>query len=57
MQPQWHSASTDHCNYLNDVAFNQGDLGLGAAVGWVVAVIIFAISQVQIRLGNLASER
>jgi ABC-type sugar transport system permease subunit len=43
--------------YLNDVAFNQGDLGLGAAVGWVVALIIFAISQVQIRLGNLASEQ
>ncbi len=42
--------------YLNEVAFNQGDLGLGAAVGWVVALIIFSISQVQIRLGNLAAD-
>lgn len=42
--------------YLNDVAFNQGDLGLGAAVGWVVALIIFVISQAQIRLGRLGTE-
>jgi len=31
-------------------------LGLGSAVGWVVALIIFVISLVQIRLGRLAEE-
>jgi ABC-type sugar transport system permease subunit len=31
-------------------------LGLGSAVGWVVAVIIFTISLIQIRLGRVAEE-
>ncbi len=42
--------------YLNEVAFNQGDLGLGSAIGWTVALIIFAISLVQIRLTGVAEE-
>ena len=42
--------------YLNYMAFRSGDLGLGSAVGWVVAVIIFVISLVQIRLGRVAEE-
>ena len=40
--------------YLNFNAFLTGDLGLGSAVAWVVALIIFAISLVQIRLGRVA---
>jgi ABC-type sugar transport system permease subunit len=36
--------------YLNEVAFRSGDLGLGAAVGWVVALIIFSMSLVQMRV-------
>jgi ABC-type sugar transport system permease subunit len=31
-------------------------LGLGSAVGWVVAIIIFIISLIQIRLGRIAEE-
>jgi len=31
-------------------------LGLGSAVGWVVAMIIFIISLIQIRLGRIAEE-
>lgn len=42
--------------YLNDVAFRSGDLGLGSAVGWVVAVIIFTISFLQIRWIRAAEE-
>lgn len=42
--------------YLNDVAFRSGDLGLGAAVGWVVAVIIFTISLLQIKWSRAAEE-
>ena len=42
--------------YLNEVAFNSGDLGLGSAVGWSVALIIFAISLVQIRFTRAAEE-
>jgi ABC-type sugar transport system permease subunit len=42
--------------YLNEVAFRRGDLGLGAAIGWVVAVIIFTISLVQIRLAKVAED-
>jgi ABC-type sugar transport system permease subunit len=40
--------------YLNFNAFRSGDLGLGSAVGWVVALIIFSISLIQIRLGRIA---
>jgi ABC-type sugar transport system permease subunit len=40
--------------YLNFNAFRSGDLGLGSAVGWVVAVIIFTISLIQIRLTRAA---
>jgi len=29
---------------------------LGSAVGWVVAIIIFIISLIQIRLGRIAEE-
>jgi ABC-type sugar transport system permease subunit len=42
--------------YLNYRAFRSGDLGLGSAVGWVVAIIIFIISLIQIRLGRIAEE-
>ena len=42
--------------YLNYYGFRSGDLGLGSAVGWVVAVIIFTISLIQIRIGKLAED-
>lgn len=42
--------------YLNYMAFRGGDLGLGSAVGWVVALIIFTISLIQIRLGRMAEQ-
>jgi len=40
--------------YLYDQGFNAGDLGLGSAVGWIVAAIIFLLSLVQIRIARLA---
>jgi ABC-type sugar transport system permease subunit len=40
--------------YLYDQGFNMGDLGLGSAVGWLVALIIFVLSLIQIRLARLA---
>jgi ABC-type sugar transport system permease subunit len=36
--------------YLYDVGFNNGDLGLGSAVGWVVALVISLASALQLRL-------
>jgi ABC-type sugar transport system permease subunit len=42
--------------YLNEIAFRSGDLGLGSAVGWVVAIIIFSISLIQIRVARVAEE-
>jgi ABC-type sugar transport system permease subunit len=42
--------------YLNEVAFRSGDLGLGSAVGWVVAVIIFTISLVQLRIAGVTRD-
>jgi ABC-type sugar transport system permease subunit len=42
--------------YLNEVAFRSGDLGLGAAVGWVVALIIFSISLIQIRVTGVSDD-
>jgi len=38
--------------YLYDVGFNAGDLGLGSAVGWVVALIITVVSVLQLRLAG-----
>ncbi|MEY4544290.1 MAG: L-arabinose transport system permease protein AraP [Pseudomonadota bacterium] len=40
--------------YLYEQAFSSGDLGLGSAVGWIVAAIIFALSVLQIRIARLA---
>jgi ABC-type sugar transport system permease subunit len=59
--PQSNGAGPDNSGltvitYLNNVAFNGGDLGLGSAVGWVVAFIVFAISVVQIKLTGVANE-
>jgi ABC-type sugar transport system permease subunit len=56
--PQTDGHGPDHAGltvitYLYDQGFNVGDLGLGSAVGWVVAVIIFGLSLLQIRLGRL----
>jgi ABC-type sugar transport system permease subunit len=42
--------------YLRSVAFLSGDLGLGSAVGWVVAIIILAISIIQLRVANVVEE-
>jgi len=42
--------------YLNFYGFRSGDLGLGSAVGWVVALIIFTISLIQIRLTRIAED-
>jgi len=51
-----NNAGVTLITYLNYMAFRSGDLGLGSAVGWVVAVIIFTISLIQIRLGRIAEE-
>jgi ABC-type sugar transport system permease subunit len=42
--------------YLNQVAFLSGDLGLGSAVGWIVATIIFVISLIQLRITRAGDE-
>jgi len=43
--------------YLYQYAFHNGDLGTGAAVGWLLTFIILAISLVQIRvLGSVGRE-
>jgi ABC-type sugar transport system permease subunit len=42
--------------YLNFRGFRSGDLGLGSAVGWVVAIIIFTISLIQIRVARLTED-
>lgn len=35
--------------YLYDAAYNVGDLGLASAVGWILALVILAISLVELR--------
>jgi ABC-type sugar transport system permease subunit len=42
--------------YLYDTGFITGDLGLGSAVGWVVALIIFSLSLLQIRLSGVVED-
>ncbi len=44
--------------YLYNYAFDSGDLGMGAAVGWVLTFMILLISLVQIRLvGSVGREK
>lgn len=38
--------------YLYGTAFNTGDLGTGAAIGWLLALIIFAAGLLQVRLNR-----
>lgn len=40
--------------YLYQRAFNDGDLGMAAAVGWLLTAIILAVSLVQIRASGTA---
>jgi ABC-type sugar transport system permease subunit len=42
--------------YLYEVGFNAGDLGLGSAIGWLVALIIFVLSVLQIRASRVTEE-
>ncbi len=42
--------------YLNRVAFESGDLGLGSAVGWVVALVIMFVSLIQLRITGATKE-
>ncbi len=43
--------------YLYDNAFNSGDLGTGAAIGWILAFIIFVISIIQLRATNSPEDK
>lgn len=43
-------------SYLYEIGFHQGDLGLGSAIGWVVALIILAVSALQIRFTGATEE-
>lgn len=38
--------------YLYNAAFSAGDLGRGASVGWILAIIVFVLSLVQIKLSG-----
>lgn len=40
--------------YLNEIAYRSGDLGLGSAVGWIVALMIMTFSFVQYRVSKVA---
>ena len=43
--------------YMYQTAFSSGDLGTGSSIGWVLALIIFIFSMVQLKIsGTLKSE-
>lgn len=42
--------------YLYDASFITGDLGLGSAVGWVVAAIIFTLSLAQLKFARVLQD-
>jgi ABC-type sugar transport system permease subunit len=42
--------------YLYDVGFTNSDLGLASAVGWTVAIIIFVLSLIQVKVARIAEE-
>lgn len=47
------NAALTMLTYLNEVAFNRGDLGLGSAVGWVLALLIFAIGMARAKISRV----
>ena len=40
--------------YLNEIAYRSGDLGLGSAVGWIVALMIMTFSFIQYRVSKVS---
>ena len=61
MMPESYGKGPDNAGltvvtYLYDIAFNYGDLGLGSAIGWTVALVIFALSLVQLKVSRIAEE-
>jgi ABC-type sugar transport system permease subunit len=42
--------------YLNHIAYRSGDLGLGSAVGWIVALLIMGLSFIQFRVSRVAED-
>jgi ABC-type sugar transport system permease subunit len=42
--------------YLNEIAYRSGDLGLGSAVGWIVALLIMSCSFVQFRVSKVSDD-
>jgi len=40
--------------YLYNQGINTGDYGMGAAVGWVLVIIILAVSLIQIKISGTA---
>ncbi|HTV19835.1 MAG TPA: sugar ABC transporter permease [Polyangiaceae bacterium] len=42
--------------YLNEIAYRSGDLGLGSAVGWVVALLIMGLSFIQFRVSRISAD-
>ena len=43
-------------SYLNEIAFRSGDLGLGSAVGWIVALLIMTFSFIQYRVSGAGND-
>jgi len=42
--------------YLYQTGFEAGDLGLGSAVGWVVAAVILSLSLLQVKLSRATED-
>ena len=42
--------------YLNRMAFELGDLGLGSAVGWIVTLVIMGVSLIQLSVTGAAKD-
>lgn len=42
--------------YLYSTAFDSGDLGAGSAIGWLLALIIFTISILQLKISRAMNE-
>jgi ABC-type sugar transport system permease subunit len=61
MMPESYGKGPDNAGltvvtYLYDIAFNNGDIGLGSAIGWTVALVIFGLSLVQLKVSRIAEE-
>jgi ABC-type sugar transport system permease subunit len=53
---QWTNYAVTIVMYLFQMGFESGDIGYASAIGWMLVVIIFAVSLIQLRVARAREE-